>query len=92
MVKHLLLAAPAAEPAPPGFLNNTGIQGIIAFVVFLVLSLVAVKLFMGSGKGDVRGAANTGVVVFIGCVILALAGSALWVSIGQGALDTLFSG
>lgn len=89
MTQHLAIAAPAADA--PSFLNNTGIQGVIAFVVTLVLSLVAVKLFMKSDKGDVKGATNTGVVVIIGCFILALAAGSAWIGIGSGILDTFFS-
>lgn len=94
MLKHLALALPAADGAPsaPSVLNSTGIQGVIAFAVFLVLSLIALKLMSKSDKGDVKGATNTGIVVIIACVILSLAAASLWMSIGSGILTTLFKG
>ena len=84
-------AAAAGTSQAPSFINSPMIQGAIGFVVTLVLSFVAIKVWTRSDKGDVKGATNTGIVVFIGCVIFALAMGGLWMSIGSGVLGTLFN-
>ena len=93
MLKALILAAPAADPGPasPSFINGKSIQGILIFVVSLLLFIVAIKLIAKSDRGDVKGAMNTGIVVAIAAVVFALGVTAAWYSFGTGALSSLLS-
>lgn len=89
MQQNLATALPAVDG--PSIINTTGIQGWIGLAIFIILSVVALKLFMKSDKGDVKGATHSGIVIFIGCLILAVAAGGLWASIGSGALGSIFS-
>lgn len=89
---RLLLAAPTATtPDSPSFINGSAIQGILIFVVSLLLFIVAIKMIGKSDRGDVKGAMNTGIVVAIAAVIFALGVTAAWYSFGTGALGSLLS-
>jgi hypothetical protein len=89
---HLLLALPAATgPESPSFINGTKIQGILVFVVSLLLFVVAIKMIAKSDRGDVKGAMNSGIVVAIAAVIFALGVTAGWYSLGTGALGSILN-
>lgn len=90
----LTLALPAAgEAAPdgPSFLNTTQIQGLLVFFVSLVLAVVAIKMFAKADSGDVKGAANSTIVVLLGAVVFGLSVTAAWYSFGTGAVSTLLN-
>lgn len=93
-----LIAALIAAPAPdsgtsgPSFLNSAGIQALLVFVASVVLMIVGTKLFMKSDKGDVKGAANTGVVVVIASIVFSAGIAGSWYAIGSGALSSLTGG
>lgn len=94
MLHALVQALPAAEGAPgaPSIINSTTITGVIGFAAFLVLSFVGIMVILNKGKsGDFRGATNSLGVALIGSVILALAGGALFMSLGSGILSALFN-
>lgn len=89
---RILTALPiGTSPESPSFINGTAIQGILVFVVSLLLFVVAIKLIAKSDKGDVKGAMNTGIVVAIAAIVFALGVTAAWYSFGTGALGSLLS-
>ena len=50
---HLLLALPAATgPESPSFINGTKIQGILVFVVSLLLFVVAIKMIATTNRSS----------------------------------------
>lgn len=88
MLHSLATAVPAAS-----FANEDGIKSIGLFIAFVALLIVGVKVTMGGGKGDVKKAANSGIVSFIGIAIIAAAFilTAL-VAAATGLLTTIFPG